>query len=151
MTSLSEILAEACPSGVYVLDASIGVDVLQEAADRRGLAFFLLQGTRARSKEELLRHAADVLRFPDYFGENWDAFADCLTDFSWIEQDGFMVVYKDSLHFADGQPDQFAIALDIFHEAAEFWKKGDKPFLTLLTGDVGSDRKLPLIGLECEV
>lgn len=32
------------------------------------------------SKHELLRLVARELRFPDYFGNNWDALVDCLRD-----------------------------------------------------------------------
>lgn len=33
------------------------------------------------SELAVLRSFADQLEFPDYFGENWDAFDDCLFDF----------------------------------------------------------------------
>jgi hypothetical protein len=36
-----------------------------------------------RGKLALLRHLANRLSFPDYFGENWDALIDCLSDPTW--------------------------------------------------------------------
>ena len=35
----------------------------------------------ARDKQAFLAACARSLDFPDYFGHNWDAFADCLSDF----------------------------------------------------------------------
>ena len=35
-------------------------------------------------KSTLLVSIATQLQFPDYFGENWDAFDECLRDLSWL-------------------------------------------------------------------
>lgn len=37
-----------------------------------------IDGEKARDKAGLLREAAVALRFPSYFGGNWDALLDCL-------------------------------------------------------------------------
>ena len=36
-----------------------------------------------QNKQELLLKLARGLSFPDYFGNNWDALIDCLSDLSW--------------------------------------------------------------------
>ena len=40
-------------------------------------------------KAELLARIARTLRFPDWFGHNWDALADCLCDLSWLPADAY--------------------------------------------------------------
>ena len=35
-------------------------------------------------KATLLARFAAALQFPDWFGHNWDALADCITDLSWL-------------------------------------------------------------------
>jgi len=39
--------------------------------------------TSTQGKQQLLRRIAEGLSFPDYFGENWDALIDSLSDLSW--------------------------------------------------------------------
>lgn len=38
---------------------------------------------RLRGAKGLLARLAHGLSFPDYFGANWDALIDCLSDLSW--------------------------------------------------------------------
>jgi hypothetical protein len=50
---------------------------------------------RLRRKRDLLRALASGLKFPNYFGHNWDALEECLSDLSWLgEQSGIVLVHK---------------------------------------------------------
>lgn len=64
-------------------------------------------------KAGLLDCIADALRFPSYFGHNWDALEDCLNDLSWLPPGGFVVLFEhvDALQNAEG--DDFETLLDI--------------------------------------
>jgi len=50
---------------------------------------------RIASKEELLTTLANHLRFPDYFGGNWDAFEECLRDLSWLSVGRVVLTHAD--------------------------------------------------------
>lgn len=45
------------------------------------------------SKEQLLRTLSDKLHFPDYFGHNWDALFDCLSDLGWINEQNIVIAH----------------------------------------------------------
>ena len=48
-----------------------------------------------RRKRDLLRALASALKFPHYFGHNWDALEECLNDLSWLgKQSGIVLVHK---------------------------------------------------------
>src|SRR5262245_45865538 len=69
-----------------------------------------------RSKEKLMAVIADRLRFPGYFGWNWDAFEECLNDLSGLPQRSILLVHED-LPFGD-RSSLRATYVDILRKAA---------------------------------
>jgi RNAse (barnase) inhibitor barstar len=55
-------------------------------------------------KEDLLRCIAAKLKFPDYFGFNWDALDECLADLSWL-QTREVYIWHDDIPLS-GEPDE---------------------------------------------
>ena len=87
-------------------------------------------------KAELLKNMASALGFPDWFGHNWDALEDCLTDLSWRDAPGHVLVIENA------QPgDDLGVLLDVLRSSAEFWAGRAKPFFAVF---VDPERALPL-------
>lgn len=77
---------------------------------------------KARGKEKLLNILSEKLRFPRYFGHNWDALEECLGDLSWLNDSDKsetkrVVIVHESLPFS-AAGDQLAIYLGVLHDAA---------------------------------
>jgi RNAse (barnase) inhibitor barstar len=53
---------------------------LRTSLESAGVAAFDIDGNSIRSKEDLLGAVGAAMRFPGYFGMNWDAVIDCLRD-----------------------------------------------------------------------
>lgn len=64
---------------------------------------------------ELFDALAAALRFPDYFGKNWDAVADCLTE---IEEPVTLVVRDAGARWKNA-PEQMRMLVDVWLDAAE--------------------------------
>ena len=61
-----------------------------------GFAVFTLDGSRMRTKPELLEHLAAALGFPGDFGRNWDAAVDYLGDLAGLHPgEKFLVLVED--------------------------------------------------------
>ena len=69
---------------------------------------------RLRRKRDLLRALANELRFPSYFGENWDSLEECLSDLSWFPPPPDVAIVHKYLPLADSQ--QRAAYLDILKQ-----------------------------------
>jgi len=97
--------------------------------------------SRVHTKRRLLSVLARGLGFPSYFGVNWDALMDCLTDMTWAPAEGYVILLSGLRGLA--QRDYFT-ALDVFEEAAVFWADNGVSFYVLLEG-AGSQVYLPEI------
>jgi hypothetical protein len=72
-------------------------------------------------RAELMDRCARALQLPDWFGRNWDALADSLTDRTvWPEDaagEGLLVVVRNWQPYATARPDEWGVARDVFTEA----------------------------------
>lgn len=66
----------------------------------------------------LFNELFDKLRFPDYFGFNWDAVNDCLNDFTWITEKDIVIVHDSSINLEEKD---FDIYIDILHNTILSW------------------------------
>jgi hypothetical protein len=60
-------------------------------------------------------------RFPDYFGRNWDAFLDCLRDFSWTDKKRIIIAHDDVP--LSGNERELRTYLEILETAVNDWRK----------------------------
>jgi hypothetical protein len=128
------------PSGVYL--APRDVQTLREIAARAGISWFELNLANVESKRDFLAACAKGLRFPKWFGGNWDALADCLKD---LCADS-VVSWRNCGTFAAAVPDDYATALEIFQDAANYWKERTSTFLVLVDAESQGGRLLRLPG-----
>jgi hypothetical protein len=120
MGKLLQRLQDASRSGVYrapnhaeIMDATRGTGI---SVARIAFA----------PKDRLLRDIARALDFPDWFGENWDALEDCLTDLSWHGADGYVLLFEDA------RPgDELGVLIDVLRTSAEHWAGRGKPFFAV--------------------
>ncbi|WP_192810162.1 barstar family protein [Actinomadura rudentiformis] len=111
-----------------------------ERAEQAGTRVFRLDGHAVRGKESFLRMCSEVFEFPDWFGDNWDALEDCLTDLSWApSRKGYLIGYEAWLELAEADHGSFRTAVDVFAEAVESWRDSDTPMTVLLLGEGGTE------------
>jgi hypothetical protein len=96
----------------------------------------------------VFREFSAALQFPWYFGQNWSAFNDCLSDLSWINFTGLIVVIFDADRVLDEDQDDMKTLVHRLVNAhavfsasvslGEWWDRPPKPFHVLLQLDPSS-------------
>jgi hypothetical protein len=90
-------------------------------------------------KVQLLKNLAVALGFPDWFGHNWDALEDCLTDLSWRDASAHVLLIENP------KPgDDLGVLIDILRSGAESWAARGKPFFAIFV-DPGHALPLPAL------
>lgn len=85
---------------------------------------------------------ASAMRFPEWFGANWDALADCLMDLSWLDEKGYLIILRGCGAAFPDQQSVWPTLIGILQEAAEYWRDEGVPFSVLLD-DAPDLPKLP--------
>ena len=127
MGKLIERLQDASRSGVY---RALRTEEIMDAL--RGSKLFLAT-IRFGPKETLLKNIAAALEFPGWFGHNWDALEDCLSDLS---GEGYVLLFEEAK-----AGDDLGILIDVLRSSAEFWAGRGKPFFAVF---IDPARGLPL-------
>ena len=130
MGELIQRLQDASRSGVYRVPRA---DEVREAAAGSNLSLVKI---RFQEKDKLLRGIAAALDFPSWFGENWDALEDCLSDLSWRKPAGHVLVFEQAK-----VSDDFGVLVDILRSTAEHWAARGTPFFAVFIDPAGA---LPL-------
>ena len=78
-------------------------------------------GRKCHTKTGVLGEFARVLDFPDYFGKNWDAFEECLTDLQWLPAPGYLFIVTEAEELLRDRDEEYEMLLKIFEESGKIW------------------------------
>ena len=99
-----------------------------ERSSRRRTAARIVRGTKSRTRAALFDESAAALQFPYYFGENWNAFDDCLTDLEWLRAVGYVVAVGNAVELlAEERPEEFSLFVELVGRIARQWGEAVAP------------------------
>lgn len=133
LEALKSLLAER-KGGLWFVPGQAQPKDIAAAAKRAKYAYFHIEGRNIARKEQLLNHVATALRFPDYFGGNWDALEECLADMEWVDAPGYLILYDHVDALAQAHSDQLQTFVEICRDAVASWKDDGTPFVVLFSG-----------------
>jgi RNAse (barnase) inhibitor barstar len=89
-----------------------------------GLTLKVIKGRHCKTPANLFDEFARALEFPDYFGHNWDALEECLTDLEWLPAKGYILLVTDAAHLLPNDDTEYETFLEILRDAGEAWGSG---------------------------
>lgn len=86
------------------------------------VAIRFLRGKKMLEVDALFDEFAAAMQFPYYFGENWQAFDECLADLEWIKADSYILIITNSESvLSEEDEDKYSIFIGALHRVAEEW------------------------------
>ena len=130
MTADTAHLLSNLPPQVVQSIRAFRVPDLQAAAQASGQHFLYANLAHIETKAEALELIGQAFHLPAYFGKNFDALYDCMTDLVHKSgpQPGFIVVLEQIPAHAKFDKEAREQLLDIFRDAADYWADRKIPF-----------------------
>lgn len=143
MDDLIAVLKGERRAGLYKLETAVNLTTLAALSQEHHARLFHIDGATITNKAAFLQAIADAMLFPRYFGQNWDALEDCLTDLDWLNGDRFILLYEQPETFAQGDSTEWLVALDILRSTVDYWRTKNRSLSVLFKGG-----NTDLVGLE---
>lgn len=118
-------------SGVYYLPPP-RLASIKMTAEKERLALLTAEIAPHANKDKALAQIGTGLSFPIWYGANFDALFDCLTDADWHPAKGHVIVIKGVAELRATDPDDFATLIEVFQAAAETRREAASPFWLLI-------------------
>src|SRR5262249_51187363 len=82
----------------------------------------VIRGRKSRTVRAFFDEVSAALQFPYYFGENWAAFDECITDLDWLPGDAYLfLISRADLLLCDAGPEEFQILVTSLASANVEW------------------------------
>jgi RNAse (barnase) inhibitor barstar len=114
MTDLRALLTKGLRPGVYRWQSAPTTDAVRREVAAAGWDFVLLDTSHIHDKAGFLDLCATAFDLPRWFGRNWDALADSLSDRSTGEPE--IVLWTGLEHLLEHDHDTVDVALQILTE-----------------------------------
>jgi RNAse (barnase) inhibitor barstar len=106
----------------------------------------VIRGWKCSTYEALHNEVAAALQFPEYYGENWDAMDECVTDLAWMPADWYLIHLSAIERLLPSDEKDFSVFVRILSEAGRAWANPEirgladtdeavrKPFNVIISG-----------------
>jgi hypothetical protein len=104
------------------------IDAIKEKLKSSPITTFELDASSIKDDDTLFAAISESLGFPDYFGCNWDALDECLSDLEWNEAEGYVLFVTGANKFWRDAAYTAGKLVSSWQLVAEQWSQEDIPF-----------------------
>ena len=136
------LLKDASRAGLYHLPAAHQT-ALPSAVAQAHQILLLADLSACKNGPETLRQLGKSCQFPSWYGANFDALYDCLTDPDWQPAQGLVLQISGLDTLGNSDPEGLATLLEVLRSAAADRSAGKLPLWILLSSPIAGVANLP--------
>jgi RNAse (barnase) inhibitor barstar len=131
-----DLFAGKLSPDVYRLVSPVSPIELADLSRDTDAKLFYLDGQQIGDRQSLFHQFAIVMEFSDYFGHNWDALWDSLTDLDADDAQRQIIVLDRFDNFEHDNLQQWSILFDICQRTIEYYQDTSTPMYILMRGEL---------------
>lgn len=122
---LSIVTRLAPPWVLFCDEGHLDVTSLHAQIDLHGGLIRELDGHQSTTRESFYDQLTRAFDFPDYFGKNFNALDDCITDLGWLPVHGpiLLLIHHPEMLLLDSPDDSLCGFIEILNDAGESWSR----------------------------
>jgi len=132
-TDSDELRNDKSPCGVYRVPAGY-LQCCQSQPDQANLQWYFFPSLDVVVRESLLNALSETLHFPDYFGHNWDAAWDCLSEQVWSDNKRQIIHLRIDADTFLAESDLHTF-VELMDDACTCWASNNTACLVLIETD----------------
>lgn len=91
---------------------------------KEGVYVAIIDGKNCTSMENVFSELSKAFKFPDYFGNNWAAFDECINDLDWLSSSSYVLILRNSNCILETEPKDFEVLVETLKDTATEWVNG---------------------------
>ena len=137
-----QLLSKSEQAGIYYL-AAARRNMIENAARQLQFRHWHLEIPPGQMAGAVLEQIGKVLHFPEWYGANFDALHDCLTDAECLPGTGHILTISGCNGLRSSDPEGFATLLEVFKAATDDLRQAGVPLWILLDKPLPGIHSLP--------
>ena len=137
-----QLLSKSEQAGIYYL-AATRRNMIENAARQLRFRHWHLEIVPGQMADAVLEQIGKVLHFPEWYGANFDALHDCLTDPECLPGTGHILTISGCSSLRSSDPEGFATLLEVFKAATDDLRQAGVPLWILLDKPLPGIHSLP--------
>ncbi|WP_406203906.1 MULTISPECIES: barstar family protein [unclassified Streptomyces] len=109
------------PPWVHVIASDSQVTATEALPPNGAIFAARLHGQDMADADGVFTQFYESFRLPDYFGWNWDALYDCLSDLNWIPATRYILIIEGSENVLSGSMEERSMFFRTLLRSAESW------------------------------